>query len=55
MTRWIKEELSGNVKREQIRSISDSAKELGEAINSRDMSNIKTKIERLKNAVTKSF
>ncbi len=55
VTMRIKEELNRKVKREQIRSITDSAKELGDAINSRDVSNIKTKIERLKNAVTKSF
>ena len=55
VTRWIKEELSGKVKREQLRSITNFAKELDDAINSRDVSNIKTKIDRLKNAVTKSL
>ena len=55
VTRRIKEELSGKVKREQLRSITNFAKELNDAINSRDLSNIKTKIDRLKNAVTKSL
>jgi len=55
VTRRIKEELSGKVKREQLRSITNFAKELDDAINSRDVSNIKTKIDRLKNAVTKSL
>ena len=55
VTRRIKEELSGKVNREQLRSITNFAKELDDAINSRDVSNIKTKIDRLKNAVTKSL
>jgi molecular chaperone DnaK len=55
VTRRIKEELSGKIKREQLRSITNFAKELDDAINSRDVSNIKTKIDRLKNAVTKSL
>ena len=55
VTRRIKEELGGKVKREQLRSITNFAKELDDAINSRDLSNIKTKIDRLKNAVTKSL
>jgi molecular chaperone DnaK len=55
VTRRIKEELSGKVKREQLRSITNFANELDDAINSRDVSNIKTKIDRLKNAVTKSL
>jgi molecular chaperone DnaK len=55
VTRRIKEELSGKVKREQLGSITNFAKELDDAINSRDVSKIKTKIDRLKNAVTKSL
>jgi uncharacterized protein YifN (PemK superfamily) len=54
VTRWIKEELSAKVKGEQLSSITNFAKELDDAINSRVMSNIQTKIERVKNAVTKS-
>jgi len=53
-TRRIKEELSAKVKGEQLSSITNFAKELDDAINSRVMSNIQTKIERVKNAVTKS-
>jgi molecular chaperone DnaK len=55
VTRRIKEELTGNRKKEQIGNITNFAKELDEAVNSQDVSSIKTKIERLKNAVTKSF
>ena len=55
VSRGIKEELGGIVRREQIISITNYAKELDHAINSRDVSNIKIKIERLKNAVKKSF
>jgi hypothetical protein len=54
VTRRIKEELSAKVKGEQLSSITNFAKELDDAINSRVMSNIQTKIERVKNAVTKS-
>ena len=55
VTRRIKDELSGKGKREQITSITNYAKDLDHAINSLDVSNIKTEIERLKNAVKKSF
>jgi molecular chaperone DnaK len=55
VTRRIKGELSGKVKREQLRSITNFAKELDDAMNSRDVSKIKTKLDRLKNAVTNSL
>ena len=55
VTRRIKEELIGNRKKEQIGNITNFAKELDDAVNSQDMSSIRTKIERLKNAVTKSI
>ena len=55
VTRRIKEELSAKVKREQLNSISNSAKELDAPIDTQDVSSIKTKIERLKNAITKSL
>ena len=55
VTRRIKEELIGNRKKEQIGNITNFAKELDDAVNSQDVSSIKTKIERLKNAVTKSL
>jgi hypothetical protein len=45
VTRRIKEELSAKVEGEQLRSITNFAKELDDAINIPDMSNIKTKIE----------
>jgi hypothetical protein len=48
VTRRIKEELSAKVKGEQLSSITNFAKELDDAINSRVMSNIQTKIEREK-------
>ena len=54
VTRRIKEELIGNRKKEQIGNISNFA-EADDAVNSQDVSSIRTKIERLKNAVTKSF
>jgi molecular chaperone DnaK len=55
VSRRIREELSDKVKGEQLRSITNFVKELEDAINVRDVSSIKTKIERLKNAVTKSL
>ena len=55
VTRRIKEELIGNRKKDQIGNITNFAKELDDAVNSQDVSSIRTKIERLKNAVTKSF
>ena len=54
VTRRIKGELSGK-KRDQLRNITNFVKELNDSINSRDVSNIKTKIERLKSAVAKSL
>ena len=55
VTRRIKEELIGNRKKDQIGNITNFAKELDDAVNSQDVSSIKKKIERLKNAVTKSL
>ena len=55
VTRRIKEELIGNRKKEQIGNITNFAKELDDAVNRQDVSSIRTKIERLKNAVTKSI
>jgi molecular chaperone DnaK len=54
VTRRIKGELSDK-KRDQLRNITNFVKELNDSINSRDVSNIKTKIERLKSAVAKSL
>ena len=55
VTRRIKEELGGKEKRVELTNITNSTQELDDAINSADESNIKTKIERLKNANTKAF
>ena len=55
VTRRIKEGLIGNRKKDQIGNIANFAKELDDAVNSQDVSSIKKKIERLKNAVTKSL
>ena len=55
VTRRIKEELGGKEKRVELMNIANSTQELDDAINSADESNIKTKLERLKNANTKAF
>lgn len=55
VTRRIKDELWGKEKVEQVMNLKNSAKELDDSINSHDASNIRTKMEKLKNAITKSL